>query len=122
MDIFIAAEAGKLDKLEAPAWFEAPTVNVVLAAKGYPGSYEKGSVIKGIDKANAMDGVVVFHAGTKRNDENAICAAGGRVLNITAQASTLEMAVSKAYKAINEAIDWPEGFCRKDIAHHALKK
>jgi len=79
MDIFIAAEAGKLDKLKAPAWFDEPTVNVVLATKGYPGSYEKGSVIKGIENANAIEGVVVFHAGTKTNDENAICAAGGRV-------------------------------------------
>ena len=121
MDIFIAAEAGKLDKLKAPAWFDEPTVNVVLATKGYPGSYEKGSVIKGIENANAIEGVVVFHAGTKTNDENAICAAGGRVLNITAQAKTLEKAVSQAYKAIDDAIEWPEGFCRRDIAHHALK-
>ncbi len=119
MEIFIAAEAGKLGKLKAPAWFDDPTVNVVLAAKGYPGSYKKGSEIKGIDKANAMDGVVVFHAGTKLGDGK-ICAAGGRVLNITAQASSLEEAVAKAYKAIDEAIDWPEGFCRRDIAHHAL--
>jgi len=79
MEIFIAAEAKKLDKLKAPAWFNEPTVNVVLATKGYPGSYEKGSVIKGIEDANAIEGVVVFHAGTKTNDENAICAAGGRV-------------------------------------------
>jgi len=58
-------------------------------------------VIKGIENANAIEGVVVFHAGTKNNDENAICAAGGRVLNITAQAKTLEKAVSQAYKAID---------------------
>ena len=121
MEIFIAAEAGKLDKLKAPAWFDAPTVNVVLATKGYPGAYKKGSMIKGIEAANEMEDVVVFHAGTKRDDKNAICAAGGRVLNITAQASELEEAVAKAYKAIDEAIDWPEGFCRRDIAHHALK-
>jgi len=79
-------------------------------------------MIKGIDVANDMDGVVVFHAGTKMNDKNAICAAGGRVLNITAQASSLEDAVVIAYKAIDEAIKWPGGFCRRDIAHHALKK
>ena len=122
MEIFIAAEAGDLDKLTPPAWFDDPVVNVVLASKGYPGKYRKGSMIKGIDVANDMDGVVVFHAGTKMNDKNAICAAGGRVLNITAQASSLEDAVVIAYKAIDEAIKWPGGFCRRDIAHHALKK
>lgn len=122
MEIFIAAEAGDLDKLTPPAWFDDPVVNVVLASKGYPGKYRKGSMIKGIDVANDMDGVVVFHAGTKMNDKNAICAAGGRVLNITAQASSLEDAVAKAYKTIDEAIKWPGGFCRRDIAHHALKK
>lgn len=121
MEIFIAAEAGKLAKLKAPAWFNDPTVNVVLATKGYPGSYEKGSIIKGIEVANEMEDVVVFHAGTKRDKNNQICAAGGRVLNITAQAKTLEEAVAKAYKVIDNAIDWPEGFCRRDIAHHALK-
>ena len=122
MEIFIAAEAGDLDKLTPPAWFDDPVVNVVLASKGYPGKYRKGSMIKGIDVANDIDGVVVFHAGTKMNDKNAICAAGGRVLNITAQASSLEDAVVIAYKAIDEAIKWPGGFCRRDIAHHALKK
>jgi len=120
MEIFIAAESGKLDKLTAPAWYDAPTVNVVLATKGYPGAYKKGSEIKGIDQANERDGVVVFHAGTEA-ENGKICAAGGRVLNITAQASELEKAVAKAYEAIDEAIDWPEGFCRRDIAHHALK-
>ena len=120
MEIFIAAESGGLDKLTAPAWFNDPVVNVVLATKGYPGKYKKGTQIKGIENANEMDGVVVFHAGTKLNDKGAFCAAGGRVLNITAQASNLEDAVARAYKAIDEAIKWPGGFCRRDIAHHAL--
>ncbi len=120
MEIFIAAESGDLDKLTAPAWFNDPVVNVVLATKGYPGKYKKGTQIKGIENANEMDGVVVFHAGTKLNDKGAFCAAGGRVLNITAQASNLEDAVARAYKAIDEAIKWPGGFCRRDIAHHAL--
>ena len=65
MEIFIAAESGKLDTLTPPAWFDEPVVNVVLAAKGYPAAYKKGSKIKGIEKANEMEGVVVFHAGTK---------------------------------------------------------
>lgn len=121
MEIFIAAEAGDLDKLTAPAWFDDPVVNVVLATKGYPGKYKKGAQIKGIDNANEMDGVVVFHAGTKLNEKGVVCAAGGRVLNITSQASNLEDAVAIAYKAVDEAIKWPGGFCRRDIAHHALK-
>lgn len=121
MEIFIAAEAGNLDKLTPPGWFDDPVVNVVLASKGYPGKYRKGSMIKGIEAANEIDGVVVFHAGTKLNAKNAVCSAGGRVLNITAQASSLEEAVAKAYKVIDENIKWPGGFCRRDIAHHALK-
>jgi len=122
MEIFIAAEEGNLDKLPPPGWFNEPVVNVVLASKGYPGKYKKGSIIKGIDKANEMEGVVVFHAGTKLNDKGAVCTAGGRVLNITAQASSLEAAVAKAYEAVDNAIKWPGGFCRRDIAHHAIKK
>ena len=120
MDIFIAAEAGTLDKITAPAWLHDPVVNVVLAAKGYPGSYEKGTPIKGLDAAEEIDGVVVFHAGTKADETGSVLANGGRVLNITSQASTLELAVQNAYKAIDECVDWPDGFCRRDIAHHAL--
>ncbi|RKQ69699.1 phosphoribosylamine--glycine ligase [Litorimonas taeanensis] len=119
MEILVAAESGTLDKAQAPAWFDEPTVNVVLAAKGYPGSYKKGTSIKGLETANEMDGVVVFHAGTKRKEDD-LQAVGGRVLSVTAQAETLEKAVEQAYKAIDEAIDWPDGFYRRDIAHHAL--
>lgn len=120
MDILIHAEAGTLDKCPAPAWFDEPVVNVVMAAKGYPGSYKKGSKISGIEAANEEEGVVVFHAGTKRDDKGNLCAAGGRVLNITSQASSVSDAVVMAYKVIDENIDWPDGFCRRDIAHHAL--
>ncbi len=120
MEILIAAEAGTLDKTKAPAWFDEAVVNVVLAAKGYPSNYDKGTVIRGLDKANALEGVVVFHAGTKVNDQGEVLANGGRVLNITSQASSLERAVATAYKAIDECVDWPDGFCRRDIAHHAL--
>jgi len=122
MEIIAAAAKGSLAKLKTPKWNTKPTVNVVLAANGYPAKYKKGTKIGGIDAANAMDGVVVFHAGTKRGDDGACLANGGRVLNITAQASSLEDAVAKAYHAINDAIDWKDGFCRRDIAHHALKE
>ena len=119
MEIFIAAEAGTLDKAPAPAWFDDAVVNIVLATNGYPGSYDKGSEIQGISDANDMDGVVVFHAGTKSKDGKVI-ASGGRVLNVTAQAETIKAAVDAAYKAIDDAIDWPQGFCRRDIAKAAL--
>ena len=120
MEVLLAAEAGTLDKVGAPAWFDEPVVNVVLAAKGYPGSYEKGTTISGLEKADEMDGVVVFHAGTKRGANGDVLSNGGRVLNITSQASSLAEAVAQAYKAIDECVEWPDGFCRRDIAYRAL--
>ena len=121
MDIMIAAADHDLDNLPAPQWSDDAIVNIVLATQGYPGSYEKGSVIQGIEKADAMDGLKVFHAGTGRNENADLIATGGRVLNITASGASIRQAVNRAYQAIDEAIDWPEGFCRRDIAHHALK-
>ncbi|GLQ25049.1 phosphoribosylamine--glycine ligase [Algimonas ampicilliniresistens] len=121
MDVLIAAEAGELDRVEAPAWFNDPVVNVVLAAKGYPGSYDKGTVIEGVPAANARDDVVVFHAGTRRGRNcGKLKANGGRVLNVTASGDTLRDAVDLAYRVIDEDIDWADGFCRRDIAHQAL--
>jgi phosphoribosylamine--glycine ligase len=119
MGIFIAAENGTLDALDAPAWFDEPVVNVVLAAKGYPGKYKKGTPINGLEEANETDGIVIFHAGTKR-DGAQLQAAGGRVLSVTAQAPTLKDAVDKAYDVIDTKIDWEDGFCRRDIAYQAL--
>lgn len=121
MEIFLAAEKGDVDSLEPPTWYNDPVVNVVLAANGYPGKYKKGTVIKGVGAADNLDGVKVFHAGTKRNAKGALCANGGRVLNVTTQAETLQDAVNKAYAAIDETISWKDGFCRRDIAHQALK-
>lgn len=119
--ILVAAAKGELDKVDPPQWHDDPVVNVVLAANGYPGSYEKGTVIKGVDAANLETGVQVFHAGTSRSNQGELLAMGGRVLNITAQGKSVEQAVSRAYKVINEQIDWPNGFCRTDIAYQALK-
>lgn len=119
MEIFVAAENGSLDTLDAPSWFDEPVVNVVLAAKGYPGKYKKGTPINGLEDANETDGVVIFHAGTKRDGEQ-LQAAGGRVLSVTAQADTLKDALAKAYAAIDTDIDWEDGFCRRDIAYQAL--
>tara|TARA_R110002020_G_scaffold309301_1_gene525000 strand:+ start:135068 stop:136357 length:1290 start_codon:yes stop_codon:yes gene_type:complete len=97
-----------------------PTATVVLANKGYPGSYSKGSVINGLTDANNLPGVTVFQAGTDRDSENAIVAVGGRVLNVTASGDTLKEAVDRAYAGVDR-IDWPEGFCRRDIGWRALK-
>ena len=120
MEVFEAAEAGQLDKISLPAWLDDTVVNVVLAAKGYPGKYQKGTEIKGIETANLMNGVQVFHAGTKSGEDGRTLSNGGRVLNVTASGETIEEAIQRAYAAIDEAIDWPDGFCRRDIAHHAL--
>lgn len=120
MDILEAAEAGKLDKVKMPAWLDEPVVNVVLAANGYPAKYKKGTSIKGLDAANAMEGVKVFHAGTKTNAKGELVSNGGRVLSVTASGENIAEAVERAYAAIDDAIEWDDGFCRRDIAHHAL--
>ncbi len=116
--VLLACSKGGLDKVKISFCNEA-AVCVVMAAKGYPGSYQKGSVIRGLDKAATIDGVKVFHAGTESKDGN-IHATGGRVLGVTALGATIAEAQAKAYKAV-DAIDWPEGFCRRDIAWRALK-
>lgn len=115
-----ATAAGKLADMPALSWTAEPAITVVMAAKGYPGGYEKGSVIGGVEAANKMEGVVVFEAGTARNADGERTANGGRVLNVTASGETLHYAVDRAYAAVDE-IDWPEGFCRRDIAWRALK-
>tara|TARA_R110000868_G_scaffold225999_2_gene478333 strand:+ start:741 stop:2018 length:1278 start_codon:yes stop_codon:yes gene_type:complete len=114
------AARGELAGMTPLEWSSEPAITVVMAAKGYPGDYAKGSVIKGVDAANAMDGVEVFEAGTGRNAAGERTAAGGRVLNVTATGDTLYDAADRAYSAI-ELIDWPEGFCRHDIAWRALR-
>jgi len=122
MDIFIAAEAGKLNTLAAPKWSTDSVVNIVMAAKGYPASYKKGTPINGIENAESQDErVIVFHAGTRRDDSGALLANGGRVLNVTASGKDVKDAVERAYKAV-ETIDWKDGFYRSDIAHHALNR
>ncbi len=94
-------------------------LTIVMAANGYPASYETGTLIKGLDEANTIQGVRVFHAGTKL-DGNTLLSNGGRVLNVTACASTITQARERAYAAIAK-IQWPHGFYRKDIAWRALK-
>jgi len=118
LDLLEAASTGTLGQI-TPRWREEVALTVVLAAKGYPGSYEKGSVIAGCDTLNS-ETVQVFHAGTTR--ENAVVKAnGGRVLNVTARGETVAEAQERAYKAV-DAIDWPEGFCRRDIGWRAIAR
>jgi len=105
-------------------WSDEVALTVIMATKGYPDSYPKGSEIRGLDEAAKVEGVQIFHAGTKFGSEGAdgarILANGGRVLNVSAMAPTVAEARARAYKAV-DLIDWPEGFCRRDIAWRALK-
>ena len=101
-------------------WYPEPALTVVMAAKGYPGDYAKGTTIEGLDDAAKIEGVEIFHAGT-RADGNKILANGGRVLNVTATAKTVSEAQRRAYEAIDR-IKWPEGFCRRDIGWQAVAR
>ena len=113
-----AAADGQLAHMSA-RWRDDAALTVVMAAKGYPGAPVKGSVIRGLDKA-ASGGVEIFHAGTAEHDGE-IIANGGRVLNVTASAKTVSEAQRLAYEAVDR-IDWPEGFCRRDIGWRAIER
>ena len=102
------------------AWHEDAALCVVMAAEGYPGAYEKGTEIKGLDAASVEDDAVVFHAGTVR-DGNRILATGGRVLGVTARGADIAQAQARAY-AVVDTIDWPGGFCRRDIGWRAVNR
>jgi phosphoribosylamine--glycine ligase len=101
-------------------WHDDPALAVVLAANGYPGDYAKDTEIRGLEEASQSDGVEIFHAGTKRAG-NRLLATGGRVLNVAARGKTVAEAQARAYAAI-EMIDWPGGFCRKDIGWRAIAR
>jgi len=117
----IASTDGVLSSFDL-RWYEEPALTVVIAAKGYPGSYEKGSVIRRLsDAAGNSDDVKIFHAGTKTGSDGEVLANGGRVLNVTAMAPTIKEAQERAYAAVDK-IDWPEGFCRRDIAWRAIAR
>jgi len=114
----IASRDGQLKNFDL-RWYDEAALTVVMATKGYPGSYGKGSVIRGLDAAAALDDVEIFHAGTKA-EGGEITANGGRVLNICAMGKTVAEAQQRAYAAVDK-IDWPEGFCRRDIGFLAIK-
>ncbi len=101
-------------------WRDDAAMVVVMAANGYPESYEKGSEIAGLGPAGELPGVTVFHAGTLR-DDGRLLANGGRVLGVTASGADIEAARARAYEAV-DIIDWPGGFCRRDIGARALRR
>ncbi len=117
LDLLLAAAEGTLDKAQVN-WADDHAMTIVMAANGYPGAYEKGSVIKGLDALTEDSSNMVFHAGTKLVDGE-ITANGGRVLNVTARGATLNQARERAYHAVN-SIHWPDGFNRTDIGWRAL--
>ena len=96
-------------------WDENAAVTVVMATNGYPGAYEKGSVIGGTEAAATRDDVILFHAGTTIDPDGTVRAAGGRVLAVTGLGADVATARGTAYEAVG-SIDWPDGFYRKDIA------
>jgi phosphoribosylamine--glycine ligase len=101
-------------------WRDDAALTVVMATKGYPGHYGKGSEIRNLEAAAQVEGVQIFHAGTERRDGK-LLAAGGRVLNVTALGRDVAEAQARAYRAV-DLIDWPEGFCRRDIGWRALER
>jgi phosphoribosylamine--glycine ligase len=98
-----------------------PAAGVVMATRGYPGDYAKGSVIQGVKEAGQADGVTVFHAGTGVDGDGCWTAQGGRVLTVTATGGTLREAIDRAYAGVAR-IDWPEGVHRTDIGWRAIER
>jgi len=115
----VAAVDGQLKNFSL-RWYPEPALTVVMAAKGYPGDYVKGTVIEGLDEAAKVECVEIFHAGTKA-DGGRILANGGRVLNVTASGASVGEAQRRAYQAV-DLIRWPDGFCRRDIGWQAVRR
>lgn len=118
LDLLQAAAETRLDKAQVN-WADDHALTVVLAAKGYPAAYEKGTEIKGVDQAPQDSSHMIFHAGTAA-EKGKLLATGGRVLNATARGASLEEAQQRAY-ALVDAVDWPDGFHRRDIGWRGLK-
>ncbi len=113
----LAVRDGALARFDL-RWHDQVAITVVMAARGYPDAYEKGTPIRGLEAAGAVEGVTIFHAGTRQGADG-IVADGGRVLNITAVGASLSEARDRAYRAVDR-IDWPGGFCRRDVGWRAL--
>ena len=116
----MAARDGMLKNFDL-RWHDDAALTVVMATKGYPGDYAKGSVIDGLAEAAAVEGVQVFHAGTAIGADGRVIANGGRVLGVSAIGRTVADAQARAYAAVDK-IRWPEGFCRRDIGWRAVAR
>ena len=119
VEVMMAVAEGRPDDIELE-WDERWAVTVVLASAGYPGSYEKGKEITGIEDAERIDGVTVFHAGTKRTEDDRLVTSGGRVLDVTAMGATFEDAREAAYAAC-ERINFDGKQLRSDIGLRAIR-
>ena len=119
LTLLLASRDGVLDQLDV-RWHDKAALTVVMASKGYPGSYAKGHEIIGLDAASRLDGVEIFHAGTERKDGR-ILASGGRVLDVTATGASVKDARDRAYHAV-DLIHWEGAFCRRDIGWRALAR
>ena len=117
--LFLASRNGTLDH-ESVVWSDDAALTVVMAANGYPGDYQRGTELRGLEKAADCDGVALFHAGTRR-DGARLLAIGGRVLNVAAKGATVTEAQARAYAGVAQ-IDWPQGFCRTDIGWRAVER
>ncbi len=118
IDIIEATVDQTLDQLDPPRWDRRPSVCVVMASDGYPGSYTAGHPIRGLEQAAQLPDVKVFHAGTRQLDGQTVTA-GGRVLGVTAMGDTISVAKLQAYRAV-KCIRWTGAWCRKDISDKAL--
>jgi phosphoribosylamine--glycine ligase len=119
LPLLLAVNDGVLANMDVQ-WHGDAAATVVMAANGYPSAYEKGSVIGNVDRAAKKTDCQIFHAGTKVED-GTLKAAGGRVLNVTALGPSVAEAVGRAYQAV-DLIDWPQGFCRRDIGWRAIER
>lgn len=119
LDVLYKTATGRLKDVKLE-WHDTSALCVVMAANGYPGVYKKKTPIKGLENANAVAGAVVFHAGTA-NENGQVLATGGRVLGVTGYDTSVAAAQKNAYAAVDR-IDWPDGFCRRDIGWRAIKK
>ena len=120
LDVLELTVEGRLYHLDSLQWDARPAVCVVMAAEGYPGTYEKGKVISGLEAAAKHKDVKVFHAGTSTNENDEVVTSGGRVLGVTALGDTIPDAKNAAYAAIRE-IQWDGAWCRSDISDKAVR-
>ena len=119
LELLNAAVDGRLDQLPPLEWDPRPAVCVVMAAKGYPGRYDKGQVIRGLVDADKLPDVKVFHAGTCVDANGTVVTSGGRVLGVTALGESISVAKLNAYRGVKQ-IRWDGAWCRKDISDKAM--